>query len=80
MAEQLAPPLANFALLGSNWRGLVVMVVDGRRQEAGKGRMVDWEWRTEAREGKRAGWMTSWRSAVVWRGPQVVVMRSMIAD
>ena len=77
VAEQLAPPSANFALLGSNRRRLMVTVVDRRRQEAGEGGMdvrrqetgeggiVDWEWRTEAREGRRAGWMTFWRSAVV---------------
>ena len=33
----------------------MVTVAGGRRQGAGKGGMDDWEWRTEAREGKRAG-------------------------
>ena len=64
VAEQLAPS-ANFAKLGSSHRRLMVTVAGGRRQGAGKGGMDDWEWRTEAREGRRAGWMTFWRSAVV---------------
>ena len=39
VAEQLAPPSANFALLGSNRRRLMVTVADGRRQGAGRGGM-----------------------------------------
>ena len=43
MAEQLAPPSANFALLGSKRSRLMVMVADGRRQEAGEdGMLLDW--------------------------------------